>query len=200
MTQERLVIQQRNSELAEESRLIISAVETHADHAEIVIGRPGLPNAEADLGVGGALLFETPEGLFEVRMLSTYPVRVEVLVTHVAPTPGISAGFVDQDQTNAPFSSDELRQIAASIDRIRVEIGQRTDISPQQLAFISKKLGEIQAASERLGRKDWINLAVGTLTSVVVTAALASSAAKALFAVTGSALSWLFGTGMKLLP
>jgi hypothetical protein len=200
MTQERLVIQQRDSKLTEKSRLIISVEGAFVDHAEIVIGRPGLPNAEADLRVGGALLFETPEGLFEVRILSINLSNVVVLVTHVAPIPGISAGFVDQDQTNAPFSPDELRQIAVSVDRIRVEIGQRTDISPQQLAFISKKLDEMQAASERLGRKDWINLAVGTLTSVVVTAALAPPVAKALFAVAGTALSWLFGTGMKLLP
>jgi hypothetical protein len=103
-------------------------------------------------------------------------------------------------QSNTPFSLEELQRIAASIDSIRMEIGQRTDISPQQLEFVFKKLDEMREASERLERKDWMNLALGTLTSVVVTAALASPAAKALFAAAGTALSWLFGTGLKLLP
>jgi hypothetical protein len=200
MNQERLIIQERNSKLAEESSLVISAIETYGDHAKIVIGRPGLPNVECDLRAGGAVLFETPEGLFEVRVLSTTGTAVEVLLTRITPTPGITAGFVDQDQSNTPFSLEERHRIAASIDSIRTEIGRRTDISPQQLEFVSKKLDEMREASERLGRKDWMNLALGTLTSVVVTAALASPAAKAIFAAAGTALSWLFGTGLKLLP
>ncbi len=200
MTQERFVVQQNASKLAEESRLIISVVEAYSNHAKIAIGRPGLPNADADLKVGGALLFETPEGLFEVRVLSLNGTAVEVLVTEVAPTRGILAGFVDQDISNSRFSSDELRQIAASIAKIRAALARRADFSPQQLEFISRKLDEMQASSERLGRKDWINLALGTLTSIVFTAALESTAAKALFDVTGEALSWLFGTGMRFLP
>lgn len=199
MTQERLVVRERSSAQAEHSRLIISAVATYADHAEIVIGRPGLPNVDADFSVGGAVLFETPEGLFEVRVMSTTANSVDVLVTHLAGRPGIVGGFVDQDGSNTPFTLEERQQISLSIEQIRIEIATRPDVSEEQLAFISKKLSEMEAASERLGRKDWINLALGTLTSIVVTAALETAAAKALFSAAGAAFSWLFDAGLKLL-
>lgn len=79
-------------------------------------------------------------------------------------------------------------------------MAQRADVTPPQLEFISRKLDEMRAAAGRLGRKDWMNLAVGTITSVLVTAAVASPAAKALVTVAGAALSWVFGPGVRLLP
>lgn len=185
---------------AELGGIIVSAVQTFSDNATLVVGCPGLPNISETLSVGGAVLFETPEGLFEVRVMKTSSAEVTVLLSHVAPRPGIGGGFIDQKQDNAPFTSEDLAKIKLSIEHIRRAIAERSDIAPEQLTFIGRKLDEMQAASERMGRKDWINLALGTLTSTVVSVALAPSEAKALFQVANAALSWLFGGGMKLLP
>ena len=76
----------------------------------------------------------------------------------------------------------------------------RPDVKPEQFRHLEEKLKEMRSASERLGRKDWVNYAIGTLTSIVVTAAFDPSAAKALLQTAGTALGWLFGGGFRLLP
>jgi len=124
---------------------------------------------------------------------------VEVLISQVAGRPGLAAGFVDQDGSNTPFTSDERDRVHISIEQIRLTIAAREDVAPEQLDYISRKLDEMDAASERLGRKDWMNLALGTLTSILIGAALDPAAAKALFATASAALSWLFNGGLKLL-
>ena len=76
----------------------------------------------------------------------------------------------------------------------------RSDIKPEQLRYLFEKLDEMSDASERLGRKDWINFALGTVTSIIITAAFDPVAAKALLDAADAALFWVFGAGIKLLP
>jgi len=198
--QQQIVVRQRESAQAELGGIVISAVKTSLDDAKVVVGWPGLPNVQETLGVGGALLYETPEGLYEVRLMTTNSYQIEVLLTLISPRPGFAAGFFDSDPNNTPFTTIELERIASSLEGIRSVMGKRTDITHEKLDFISRKLDEMQAAAERLGRKDWMNLAIGTLTSIIVTAALESSAAKALLQAASAALSWVFGSNIILLP
>jgi len=58
---------------AKASGLLVGARSTYPDHAVLVVGYPGLPNVEGDLGINDAVLFETPDGVYEVRALSTSP-------------------------------------------------------------------------------------------------------------------------------
>jgi hypothetical protein len=194
-----LAIQVRESKQADLGGIIVSARQTSSERADLVIGCPGLPNLQDTLSVGGAVLFETPDGLFEIRVLKTLSQEVEVLISHVSPRPGVTAGFVDQDQENVPFTREEAAQIATSLDRIKRAMSERADVTAEQFAFLTRKLADIHAASERLGRKDWINYALGTLTSVVVSAAFEPSARQVLFQTAQAALSWIFASGIKLL-
>jgi len=200
MLQERLTIEERTSLQSEQTGLIISAVHTSSINSEIVVGRPGLHNLEATLALGGVALFETPEGIFEIRVLATSAYRVDLLVTKISPRPGIAAGFVDQDPENIPFLPEERARISASINEIQTAMLGRADIKSEQMDYLSERLEEMSQASERLGRKDWINYAIGTLTSIVITAAFDPPAAKALLHIAGDALTWVFGTGLRLLP
>lgn len=201
MEQERLTVQERNSVQAKLGGLIVTAAQTLMDSVDLVVGRPGFPNVEKTLRVGRAILFETPDqGLFEVRVLATNMMQAQLLISHISPRPGIAGGFVDQDPSNSPFTPAELARISDSLQRIRNSLSESQDVTPEQMEFISRKLDEMQEASERLGRKDWMNLAIGTLTSIIVTAALDRGAAKALLQAAGTALSWLFGTSLQLLP
>jgi hypothetical protein len=200
MDQERIVVKERDSTESDLGSLIVSGLETYSDRVSFVVGRPGLPNIQSTLRVGGAVFFETPdEGIFEVRVLSTKPDSATLLISHVSPRPGIAGGLVNQDPDNSPFMPDELSRIAADLEQVRLAISGRSDVTPEQLEYISRKLDEMRSASERLGRKDWMNLAVGTLTSVIVTTALDPTVARALIAAAGTALSWLFGGSLKLL-
>jgi hypothetical protein len=147
-------------------------------------------------------LFETPDdGLIEVRVLDyDYLVSsVTVRVSQVSPQPGLAAGFVDLHGGNGPFSPTEIKRIRGSIEQVQKAVRERDDLRAEQSDLIVRKLDEMAEASERVGRRDWINLAVGTITNIVVTAALDSSIAKFLFTTVARAFSWLTGP-LKILP
>jgi hypothetical protein len=180
LIQETIYVKERNSTQAKMGGLIVSVVQIHYQGARLVVGRPGLPNVESTFSTGGALLYETPDGLFEIRLMSTAAGdQVMVLLSQVSPRPGITGGFVDQDSNNAPFTPPELVRIAASLEQIRLAMSERPDVRPEQLDFIARKLDDMRAASERLGRKDWMNLALGTMTSVIITGAFTPNAGRA---------------------
>jgi len=200
MQQEQLIVHDRDSSQAELGRLVISARETSVSVVELVVGRPGLPNTEKRLRVGEAVLFETPDdGVLEVRVIQTTGNWAKILITQVSPRPGIAGGLVSDDPNNSPFTPDELVQVRGSIQRIKLVMSSRPELPPEQFDFISRKLDEMQEASERLGRKDWMNLAIGTLTSTIVTAALSTDTARTLFHAANSALAWLFNDALKML-
>jgi hypothetical protein len=194
-----IIVNEHDSTQSKVGGIIVSAATTSSLEAKLVIGRPGFPNLESMLRVGGAVLFETLDGLFEIRVMSTNSSYVRLLITHLSPRPGIAAGLIDTDQSNALFSAEELRRIASSLDQIRLTMSSRSDVTPEQLEFISRKLDEMRSASERLGRKDWLSLAIGTLTSIIVTAALETTTARALLEAASAGLSWLLGSGIRLL-
>ena len=197
---ETIEVRERNSAEAGIGGLVVSAPAANVGRVSLVVGRPGLPNIKADLEVGDAVLFETPdEGLFEVRALSTSAGSARLLVTQVSHRRGIMGGLVGQDPSNEPFRKEESARIRESLDQVYDLLVARFDIADEKLDYVARKLDEIGEASERLGRKDWLNLAIGTLTSTVVNAALGTEVAKALFEATQEALSWLLGGGAILL-
>jgi len=201
--QEPLDVAQNGSALAKTGGIIVSAVAVNstAGKAKLVVGRPGLANVVSEMAIGDAVLFETPDGLFaEVRLLSiSYP-KATVLLSQVAPRRGIAGGFVDQDASNSRFTTEEVARIGTSMEQILEMVDEWSEASPEQLAFTAGKLKYIEEAASRMGRKDWMNLALGTMTSIIVTAAFTSGIAKALLQAADIALSWVFGGGMKLLP
>lgn len=103
------------------------------------------------------------------------------------------------DLENSPFSNDEKLRISAAIKELKeflVASGQHSD---SQIQFIITRLQHLEEASHRLGRKDWITLTMGTLTNIVVGAALAPDAARELLRTAGALLGWVVG-GVHLLP
>jgi hypothetical protein len=198
--EEEALVQRSSSERFSLGRLIVSVRESDNDAALLILGRPGFPNVERRLRVGDVALFETPDqGLLEVRLMSSHSGAARVLVTRISPRRGIAAGFTDIDPANAPFEPDELARIRESLDQVRQSVQRGGDLRPEQFDYLSRKLDEMSEAAERLGRKDWMNLAIGTLTGVVISAALDTPAAKLLFQAADSALSWLFAGTLKLL-
>jgi hypothetical protein len=184
--------------------LIVSYRNTGKGTTEIVVGYPGLPNVIKKVGIGDAVLFESPSnGIIEVRVLSDrlgfVSHKMDILVSQVSPRLGILAGPVSEDPNNSPFTRDEIVQIADSISITKSTLAQRQDIAPEQLELIARKLDEIQFASERLGRKDWINYVAGTLTSMCISAAFSPEVTKAIFQTVNSAFAWLFASGLLLI-
>lgn len=193
MKQETLTIQYLNSAQSELGNLIMTARSISLSSANIVIGRPGMSNLERELTIGDAVLIETPdEGVLEVRLLTTiFASRAEVLISQVSSHASVYIGLTNIDPSNLPFTAAELRRIASSIDSIKQDV-QSLNCGPEQLDLILRKLDEMREASQRLGRKDWINFAIGTLMNVIAAATLDRDTAKTLLGMVSKGLSWVF--------
>lgn len=100
---------------------------------------------------------------------------------------------------NEPFSEEEKKRISASIHELLQFVTKTATHTPAQLEFVATRLQHLEEASHRLGRKDWITLAMGTLTNIVVGVALSPDAAKELLRTAGSLLGWIVGN-FPLLP
>ncbi len=200
MKQETITVHERNSGRVKLGGIILSLRRASSAFCEVVIGYPGMPNVVQKMNNGDAALYETTQdGIIEVRAIGLYPSQAEFLVTQVSPRVGFLAGAVDSDPNNAPFNEQELAQVAQSVVEINQELSIRSDIAPEQLALISRKLAEIQDAARRMGRKDWINYVAGALTSTCISAAFAPEVTKGIFLAVNSAFSWLFVNGLLLL-
>jgi hypothetical protein len=64
---------------------------------------------------------------------------------------------------NTPFTSDERNEIARQLDQLKEYAAHTASVSSQQLAELDTKLDYLREAGDRLGRKDWLNIAVGTM-------------------------------------
>ncbi len=200
MKQATVKISQESSSSVDFSSLILSVRHVYTSYCTVVVGYPGLKNVVKEMSLGDSVLYETPnDGILEVRFISFHSLAVSFLVSQVSPRLGILGGFVDEDSNNSPFTSNELTQIESSVTNIKKELTQRNDIEAEQLELISRKLDEIQAASNRLGRKDWINYVTGTLTTLCIAAAFSPEVTKAIFVTANSAFAWLFDNALRLL-
>lgn len=200
MKQSVIVVRENSSERLDFANLILSVRTTYGSKSEVVVGCPGLPNVVDEVKIGDAILFETyNDGVFEFRALSMDAHQIQLLISQISPRLGIVGGFVDDDQSNTPFTSMELDKVAASIKHLQDDIKQIQNVTPEQLKLIDRKLKDMQDASQRLGRKDWINYVAGTLTTMCVSAAFAPETSKALFKAVDSAFRWLFDNALILL-
>jgi len=195
-----LTVKENDSKQVHLANLIVSVRRIVVDSTTIVVGHPGLPNAIEQVKTGDAILYETPnDGVVEIRALSVHPTQVQFLVSQVSPRLGIMGGFIDDDPNNTPFSALELNEIKESIKRIQDDFNQIPDITTEQFKLLERKLIEIEDASTRLGRKDWINYVAGTLTTLCASAAFAPDTTKSLFKTFNVAFRWLFENALVLI-
>jgi hypothetical protein len=94
-------------------------------------------------------------------------------------------------QPNDPFAPGEVARIQQSLADARAEIEALGDVTHEQLEQVVGHLEHLAQASERFGRKDWVNLLLGATVSLVVQTAMPPDVAKAVFQALGRALGWL---------
>jgi hypothetical protein len=169
---------------------------TKPDTVELVIGAPGLPNTKSSLELGDAVLYQTPNyGVVEVRVTEVGP-PTKLMVSVVSPRNSFSATYDSSQIHNGPFAEDEVLKIRSGIENVVQTVSKNTAVSPEQLQLLNAKLEEIALAASRLGRKDWIMFAAGTLTNVIVGAAFSPEVAKSIFAAMNSELAWVFNNAL----
>jgi hypothetical protein len=196
-----IIVPENDSAMANFAPLIVTLRTADRRECEIVVGYPGLQNVARTLSTGDALLFETPNnGILEIRLMYADVTKGRFLISQVSPrSSGLAVGLISDDPSNGKFSSDELLRIKESIQQLKADLQRKDLFSFEQLDLISRKLDDIESASRRLGRKDWIAYVAGTLTTMCVSAAFAPEAARTLFESASAAFDWLFSNALLLL-
>jgi hypothetical protein len=92
---------------------------------------------------------------------------------------------------NSPFSPEEQTHIDAVVNELRVYLLTTVAVESPEAKYIEARLRHLEEASSRLGRKDWINLALGILVNIAVGVALAPDAARSLLRLAGQLLGWV---------
>jgi hypothetical protein len=76
---------------------------------------------------------------------------------------------------NAPFTHAERSEVLSQLREIREYAARSLDLTESQTRELNGRLGYLEEASERLGRKDWANIALGTVISMVTAAIIPAS-------------------------
>lgn len=193
-------VHSRSSEHAGDSGVVVSVRYCSQDSALIVVGSPGSPNVIRELELGDAVLYDSPShGLVEVRATRLSATSIEILVSKVSPRLGFMGGLDIDGGQNSPFAKDEIAQIKLGLNKVGDSIAKRKDLSDEQLDLLHRKLQEVADAASRLGRKDWIMFATGTITNTVTSAAFPPEAARAIFVAMNDGLAWIFENALRLL-
>lgn len=69
---------------------------------------------------------------------------------------------------NNPFTPEEQKQITVHLNEIKQYLAQTQELKEQQADFANRRFDYLADAATRMGRKDWLNLAVGVITGVII--------------------------------
>ncbi len=95
------------------------------------------------------------------------------------------------DVLNTSFLPDELIRIRISLEGIYQHIVQTQELNDEQNQYLKQRLDYLIDSSNRLGKKDWLNLLVWVLVSIILYLVLPPYAAGELIRVAGHLLGWL---------
>lgn len=116
-----------------------------------------------------------------------------------ARTESVLAPHFDASTENTPFSAPEVERIRSAIGDLKQLLNSQNELSATQQEYIDARLQHMEEAAQRLGRKDWLALAVGSLSSIAIGAALAPEAARNLLHSAAALFGWVVTT-LQALP
>jgi hypothetical protein len=100
---------------------------------------------------------------------------------------------VEENTSQSPFTSAERDKLAEGLKELKAYMQATYQLTSDQISYISDRFDYLEEASGRLNRKDWLMLAIGVITNIVIGAALAPSAARDLFRLAGQMFAWILG-------
>ena len=89
------------------------------------------------------------------------------------------------DEANTLFTADEKAYVLIGINEIKKYLLTAHKVDPE---LVESRLNYLAEASDRVGRKDWINLLLSVLVGIVIQAALPQDATHELFRFVGMVL------------
>jgi hypothetical protein len=102
-----------------------------------------------------------------------------------------------QDSGNAPFVQGEQREIAAQLQEITKQLKEQPELTDEQKERVEQWRDDAVEASTRMGRKDWYNYFLGTVTSLVITATVPGGIGEHVISVVIHGLAHLFIGGSE---
>jgi hypothetical protein len=100
-----------------------------------------------------------------------------------------------EDLRNAPFTIDEQTQVTRQLSEIKEYVKKTYSLSGEQVSRVEAGFDEVDRASRRIGRKDWLLLFNGALFSLILTDILPSQAVQQILIIALHGMSHLFGMG-----
>ncbi len=100
---------------------------------------------------------------------------------------------------NEPFTIEEQEKISLKITELDKQLIASEDISDENIAIIKTRLNYLEEASKRLGRKDWLNTAIGVSLGIVTQIGLSSHMAQEIFKILVGSFSNILG-GPIMIP
>jgi hypothetical protein len=101
---------------------------------------------------------------------------------------------------NTLFTPDEQAEIAKQLREIKEYVRNTYSLSSEQMLRVEAGLDEAEAATRRIGRKDWLLLFSGVMFTVIVTDLLSPQAVQHILAMALLGLEHLWGGGRQLPP
>lgn len=102
-------------------------------------------------------------------------------------------------ESNELFSSEEKIKLKANLNEIKLYIFSTKSLQSNETSFIENRINYLVESSERLGKKDWINITLGVLINIILFLSLPAEAAGELFRFASNTLKWLISESLKLL-
>ncbi|HMH44820.1 MAG TPA: hypothetical protein VK557_15120 [Pyrinomonadaceae bacterium] len=99
------------------------------------------------------------------------------------------------DSTNDSFTADEKAYIVQGIQEIKQFLLTAHKVDPE---LVEARLNYLIESSERVGRKDWINLLISVLVGIVINAALPPETTRELFRFVGTVLRQIINMPLLL--
>lgn len=110
-----------------------------------------------------------------------------------------SRAATSMETANLQFTVQEQKFISDQLASIQAAVTEAHKLTKEQTEALAAGFKYLAESSGRLGRKDWINVAIGTVINIAVGTALAREAGRELLHLLTSSLQGLLFTAAKLL-
>ena len=92
---------------------------------------------------------------------------------------------------DTPFDPVEQQRIRANLNEIKEYLESTQQLDDEQREVVTARLAYLEDASTRLGRKDWVLVAIGVITNIIVTGSFSPTQAHELLQFAGRVLGWV---------
>lgn len=105
----------------------------------------------------------------------------------------ILTGARYEDVGNTPFTPEEQADIAEQLREIEEYVKKTYSLSTEQMSLVEARFNDLEAATSRIGRKDWLLMFLGVLFSLIASGLLPPEAVQHILGMAFDGLDHLLG-------